>query len=304
MIDNHIFCGPHKLSQEAPVQVLKQSHTNIQPGGAASVAVMCAALGAKVSLFGRIWRPDDAPEETHALMDELECSNVDTRGVFHDGSMGVTPTKTRIWAILDRYHQQMLRIDNECVRPMRLTTNELRVKAERCVVFEDAHVIIISDYNKGFCTQALFKALPRQTGTLGIRYVDPPDDPHWMNTYRGQGEYFPYFVTNRKKSLGMTAADLAHAMNACVVTTQGSGGCDYATPATSSPMLLTVPRYPVDVTGCGDQFMAVFAMTQYANGSLAACALANVAAGLQAMCVGCIPVTIHGLTHELFPGEK
>jgi D-beta-D-heptose 7-phosphate kinase/D-beta-D-heptose 1-phosphate adenosyltransferase len=299
IIDKHIYCKPHKLSQEAPVQVLKQGFITVKPGGAANVAVMCAALGAKVSLFGRLDNGDEPTEETVNLLEELEDAGIDTEGIVQDHSAN-TPIKTRIWAAVENHYHQLLRIDDECVRPCEIPAETLRKQCAKCKTFKTAGVVIISDYAKGFCTSDMFRALPDVESGRLWRYVDPPDQPAWWDEYRNRG--CDYFVTNRKKAFGIASCGLAERLQAAVVTTSGSSGCDWSTKHSDGGPVPTRPRYPVDVTGCGDQFLAVFAMTQFVRGMQLACEVANVAAGLQAMRVGCEPVTVDEIRRELIPG--
>lgn len=300
MIDASIYCEPHKLSQEAPVPVMRQIDANFAPGGAANVAMMCAALGANVTLFGRWYRPDDYPESLLSMIDHLENFDIDYQGVFHDSSMQCTPTKLRIWAGLGGDYQQLVRIDEEEPKPLNVPMDFLSDEFAHCRNFGDWKIVLISDYGKGFCQPDVFRLLPRRSledGT-GIRYVDPPDRPDWSQYYKlTVREEFDYFIPNEKKAGDLSAKELAERLDAGVVVTQGSRGCDVAT---TSRLFAThhhppVVHRPVDVTGCGDQFLAMFAMTQYCLGINMACQLANIAAGIQVTRLGCQPVTMNAI---------
>ena len=52
MLDEYIFGKATRISQEAPVMVVRQESTRAVPGGAANVAANIVALGAEVALLG------------------------------------------------------------------------------------------------------------------------------------------------------------------------------------------------------------------------------------------------------------
>jgi bifunctional ADP-heptose synthase (sugar kinase/adenylyltransferase) len=52
ILDRYIWGDAERISQEAPVPLLRADHREHRLGGAASVATMLAALGAEVQLVG------------------------------------------------------------------------------------------------------------------------------------------------------------------------------------------------------------------------------------------------------------
>src|SRR4051794_12206687 len=61
ILDRYIFGSAERISQEAPVPVLRADRHEDRLGGAASVASMLACLGAEVILAGVIGADDKAP---------------------------------------------------------------------------------------------------------------------------------------------------------------------------------------------------------------------------------------------------
>src|SRR5215472_13307570 len=60
ILDRYIWGDAERISQEAPVPLLRADHREHRLGGAASVASMLSALGAHVSLMGGVGRDPEA----------------------------------------------------------------------------------------------------------------------------------------------------------------------------------------------------------------------------------------------------
>src|SRR3954469_16900776 len=59
MLDRYWYGDVHRISPEAPVPVVKFTHSEDRPGGASNVARNAAALGARVTLLSVVG--DDEP---------------------------------------------------------------------------------------------------------------------------------------------------------------------------------------------------------------------------------------------------
>ena len=104
MLDRYWFGEVSRISPEAPVAIVKFTHSDERPGGAANVARNAAALGARVTLLSVVGR-DEAGRKLHAL---LRKEKIATR-LHHDRSIDTT-IKLRV--IGPRQHQ-LLRVDFE-----------------------------------------------------------------------------------------------------------------------------------------------------------------------------------------------
>src|SRR5262249_60405273 len=69
VLDRYIWGFAERISQEAPVPLLRADHREHRLGGAASVATMLAALGARVDLVGAVGRDPEADLVRHLLAD-------------------------------------------------------------------------------------------------------------------------------------------------------------------------------------------------------------------------------------------
>src|SRR5438270_7617137 len=56
ILDRYIWGDAERISQEAPVPLLRADHREHRLGGAASVATMLSTLGARVGLIGTVGR--------------------------------------------------------------------------------------------------------------------------------------------------------------------------------------------------------------------------------------------------------
>src|SRR5262245_62309361 len=81
MLDRYVWGDAERVSQEAPVVLLRADSREERLGGASSVATMLRALGAKVSLAGVVGADADAARVCQLLTDA---------GVDQDGVVAVT----------------------------------------------------------------------------------------------------------------------------------------------------------------------------------------------------------------------
>src|SRR4029077_16645407 len=80
MLDRYVWGDAERISQEAPVILLKADHREERLGGASSVATMLRALGARVALAGGVG-PDRDGDRVRHLLNDL---HVDHEGVITD----------------------------------------------------------------------------------------------------------------------------------------------------------------------------------------------------------------------------
>ena len=160
---------PSGSARKPPCPCSGPTPESIALGGAASVATMLAALGAKVRLVGGvaatprpatsarfwpIWRSTPTP-----------CSDLADRP---------TTLKERyIGRAQDRHPQQMIRVDYETRDPIpRAVEDDLIGRLPDLVAASD--LVLISDYDKGVCTPRVLRALIRACREAGVRAVADP----------------------------------------------------------------------------------------------------------------------------------
>ena len=136
MLDRYWYGAVDRISPEAPVPVVRVTHTEERVGGAANVASNIVALGAKASLL-TVVGDDEASHKLEALV----------------ASSGITPSfgrdsrlKTTVKLRVIGRQQQLIRLDFE-------NTPDNDILALQSAHFEDlcpAHdVMLFSDYGKG-----------------------------------------------------------------------------------------------------------------------------------------------------------
>src|SRR5205085_11647116 len=169
MLDRYIWGNAERISQEAPVVLLRAGRKEERLGGASSVATMLRALGARVSLAGVVGADDDAARVRH-LLDELD---IDHECVVTDKERPSTVKERYIGRAQHRHPQQMIRVDYECRAA--ITPN---VEQDLCQAIAQqarkADIVLVSDYEKGVCTPSVMKPAIDSARSRGPRVLADP----------------------------------------------------------------------------------------------------------------------------------
>ena len=142
MLDEYVFGRATRVSQEAPVLVIRQDRTSAVPGGAANVATNMVAMGASVELLGVVG--DDAPGRK--LCETLAVTGVSAPRILTDANRPTT-RKTRVLA---NHAHQVLRIDHEAEHDASPEVQS-RIREALEASLEGTGVLLISDYRKVRC---------------------------------------------------------------------------------------------------------------------------------------------------------
>src|SRR5437763_2593305 len=86
MLDRYVWGNAERISQEAPVILLRADKREERLGGASSVATMLQALGAKTSLAGVVGKDGDGLQVRHILAQ----LGIDSEGVIADAARPTT----------------------------------------------------------------------------------------------------------------------------------------------------------------------------------------------------------------------
>ena len=162
MLDEYIFGSASRISQEAPVIVVKQNRVSSVPGGAANVAMNLMALGANTGVVGVIG--DDAAADD--LEGSLKLSGVDPIEVFRDPTRPTT-RKTRVVA---NHSHQVLRIDIEEESPISGTMIDALVERVKLTA-KGRDVLLLSDYQKGAIPGPVIERIVSLGKELGVPVV-------------------------------------------------------------------------------------------------------------------------------------
>lgn len=180
ILDRYIWGDAERISQEAPVPLLRADYREHRLGGASSVATMLRALGAEVQLIGGIG-VDTAADVVRSLLDD---AGVDSRLVIPLDDRPTTLKERYIGRAQDRHPQQMIRVDYEVREPLPAPIQRLIAERLEATV-RAADIVLISDYDKGVCTPFLLSSLIDVARRLGKRVIADPVRSADYSRYQG-----------------------------------------------------------------------------------------------------------------------
>ena len=305
MLDRYVWGNAERISQEAPVVLLRADTREERLGGASSVATMLQALGAQTSLVGIVGRDADGLRSRQLLTD----LGIDAEGVIADGERPTTVKERYIGRAQARHPQQMIRVDYESREPVPVGV-ERDLQATLAEKVQLADIVLISDYDKGVCTPGLLAHVIREARVRGIKVIADPTRGGDYSKYRGCSSMTPNrleagLATGR--TLATTGQALAAAaelrerydLEAGIVTLDKDGmACDHADGR--SLVFPTRPRQVYDITGAGDMVMATLGLALAAGADYdTAIRLANIAGGLEVEKIGVATVTREEILSDL-----
>ncbi len=109
ILDRYTWGNAERVSQEAPVILLRADRREHRLGGAANVCQMLRGLEAEVTCAGVVG--NDAAGR--ALRESLEAAGIDTAGVVYDPTRPTTEKERFIGRAANRHGHQILRVDTE-----------------------------------------------------------------------------------------------------------------------------------------------------------------------------------------------
>ncbi|OPZ27456.1 MAG: Bifunctional protein HldE [Lentisphaerae bacterium ADurb.BinA184] len=299
ILDRYVWGEATRISQEAPVPVVRVSRETATPGGAANVANNLLCLGAETHVYGLVG------EDAHGreLRQCLEAAGGRTRGIVATPQRPTT-VKTRVIA----GHQQVVRIDQE-------ETGEAPAAARRAVgrilsgqlrrgVYQ---AVIIEDYAKGLITGEFAQEIVDCAAAAGVPVAL---DPHPSHAFRLKG--LTLMTPNRAEAFGLAGRYLTPGVlpvekdeallgtgrvlrkqwgiRHLLITLGGDGMALFG--GRARPLHIpTRAREVFDVSGAGDTVIAAFTLALAAGARPAdAAAFANCAAGIVVGKVGTVPI--------------
>ena len=321
MLDNYLYGNTDRISPEAPVPVLNVTERHERPGGAGSVAVDLAALGAQVACLGIVG--NDIPGRLlRHLLTQLDRSHTDALITVDDRP---TTTKQRIIGLAQhRHRQQLMRIDEEFTCPINLDIQQkLAQHLEKLVPWCD--VVCLQDYNKGVLSPPFCQKVIIITNQNNKRIIVDPASINDYSRYAGAWMIKPnrrelslatgIEIDNDETTWSRAAEKLALECNIdnIVVTLDKQGAFLYSRQTDkSSPsrgeLIPTRPRNVYDVTGAGDMVLAALGLLAGGNffgikpPALSEMVyLANVAGGLEVERFGCVGISRNEIAMEISP---
>ena len=205
--DKFIYCDIKRLSPEAPVPILNPIRTTKNPGMAGNTLANIKAL-----------TPDN-----------------------YTMSIGQVESITKTRYVEQKTNHMFLRVDEgeEKITPFKWSL-------DIDILIGKADIVIVSDYNKGFLSNADLKEIARKS-TLSIL-----DSKRKLTNDIIEG--FTFIKLNESERL--TNPDLT---TDNIITTLGKKGAEYKNILFESPN----PQDTIDVSGAGDTFTAAFIVKYY-----------------------------------------
>lgn len=297
ILDRYIWGDAERVSQEAPVVLLRADRDEARLGGAANVANMLVGLGAKATLATVIGCDYHGAELTR----ELESAGVNTSMVVPVAERPTTVKERFIGRAQNRHPHQMLRVDRE-VREM--LANELEERFLQAILPQigDFRSVLISDYGKGVCTPRVIQSVIAAGRQRGVPVIVDPRPGQDYQSYVGATAVTPNRLET-KLATGIEVKTVDQAFQAgrilcdrlqldhAYVTLDADGIA--LVPSVGEPVLLTTRRRQVyDITGAGDMVLATIGVGLASGLDPASVGrLANIAGGLEVERVGVVPIS-------------
>ncbi|MBI3412007.1 MAG: D-glycero-beta-D-manno-heptose 1-phosphate adenylyltransferase [Planctomycetes bacterium] len=306
MLDRYVWGDAERISQEAPVILLRADRREERLGGASSVATMLRALGAKVSLAGVVGNDVDGGRIREMLRDQ----GIDQDGVVADEDRSSTVKERFIGRAQQRHPQQMIRVDYEDRRPL-----EEPALGKLAGVIKEllprVDIVLISDYDKGVCTPAILAAVISQCRALGLKTIVDPIRGGDYRKYHGSSAITPNrleagLATGRTldnwSEIHEAAKHLQEKLDLeAAIITLDKDGMVLGRRDGRIKHLPTRPRQVYDITGAGDMVLSVLGMALAAGADYEpAITLANVAGGLEVEKIGVATVTREEILRDLW----
>jgi D-beta-D-heptose 7-phosphate kinase/D-beta-D-heptose 1-phosphate adenosyltransferase len=310
MLDRYVWGDAERISQEAPVILLRAERREERLGGASSVATMLRALGAKVMLAGVVGNDHDAGRIRQMLTD----LSIDHEAVITDLSRPSTVKERYVGKAQHRHSQQMMRVDYEDRRAIndKICDQIMQVMHSH---LKKTDIVLISDYDKGVCTPTLLGAIISAARALGLKVVADPIRSHDYRKYHGCSA-----ITPNRLEAGLATGRMLNSMGEvwhaaehlqeeldleAAIITLDKDGMALKHRDGRVKHYPTRPRHVYDITGAGDMVMSVLAMALAAGADYEeAIQLANVAGGLEVEKIGVATVTREEILRDLLaPGH-
>lgn len=298
MLDHYVEGNVLRVSEEAPVPILRVTNERHVAGGAANVAMNCAALGGRVTLIG-VTGTDLHGQILSTLLSEQKY--LEERLVRVGDRL--TTVKTRY---LGR-RQQIIRVDREQTEIIAPST-EAAVMEQVKSALPSAGVLMISDYAKGMLTDRVLRDVIAMAAEANVPVLVDPKRAD-LSAYRGATLITP----NRKELSQATgidclddegsaraAANAIASTGADILLTRSEMGMSYFRADQAPIHSAAHAREVFDVSGAGDTVIAAIGLGIAARIDMASSMqIANLAAGIVVGKQGTAVVNIDDLRHAL-----
>lgn len=298
ILDKYYYSSVNRISPEAPVPIAKVNNIINKLGGAANVANNLLHLNCRTSLL--TYLGDDANGKIILNLSK----DINIFPIFN-----TKPTTTKI-RIIGNNNQQMLRLDFE--EKLKFNSDQLKliyIKIDSLVSNNDA--IIISDYNKGFCSYDICRYIISKCQEYNKMIIIDPKEVNW-DKYQGATYITPNMkelndvlfipIKNNDKQIEQAAINLINKLNLyAILVTRSEKGLSIINSNNNINHIPAINSKNVfDVTGAGDTVIAVFTLAKILGlNDYDAGYIANIAAGITIMEAGTYTPTLQEIINYL-----
>ena len=304
-LDEMVYGDTERISREAPVLILKHTHTKLILGGASNAAHNVSTINnGKISVIGVIG--DDY--QANDLLQAFKNANVNCEYLVTDKTRK-TITKTRIsGTCFQSITQQIVRVDRQTDELIcEETENKIIENLKKAIPLHDA--VILSDYHIGTLTDNVIKTtidLCKEYNKVVI--VDAQRD---LDRYQGVTSMTPN-LPDTQKQVGFEIKNnadlkqageklLAQTKAEFVLVTCGSNGMALFEKDDKYSKIPVFNKSEVfDVTGAGDTVTAVYTLA-LASGAepIYAAIIGNIAAGIVVKQFGCATTNVDEIVADI-----
>lgn len=302
MLDRYLWGTANRISPESPVPIVVVEKETESLGAAGNVASNVRSLGAQVIPIGIVGKDKSGTALTN-LLDQIGCR----MDYMVTSSKKTTTTKTRVLA----QKQQVVRIDREDVSSV---DEELELIKSHCKgAIEQSNIVIISDYGKGVCSQALLAHVIGYANKIGVPTIVDPKAKDFI-VYKGctcitpnlnELNFVVPFTLNTTEEISRAGQLIKDKMNfKNVVITRGKDGMSIL----SNGEIFHLPtdaKEVFDVSGAGDTVISTLAVSLGLGFNyIESAKIANVAAGIVVAHIGTVPISLKALQEEFYKKER
>ncbi len=306
ILDQYYYGNVSRISPEAPVPVVKIVRSAWNLGGAGYVANNIAHLKSRCFLIGLAGNDDNRRILENLLKHEE---------INYEIIEALYPTTTKVRVIGER--QQMIRLDFEKTPGQIPQTDEAMmdlVKVKIAKYINDANVIIISDYGKGFFTPDLCRYLINIANRDNKITIVDPKGSNW-DKYKNATVITPNvkelseaagrLVQNIDTEVEKSGIELLNKYNfKNILVTRSDKGMSFIN--TSETHHIPTDAIEVfDVSGAGDTVVAALAVcVSIGMNWIESVKIANRAAGIVVSKSGTVPININELEDSFVEKEN
>ena len=293
MLDRFIFGNVHRISPEAPVPIVQSVEEKYSLGGCGNVLRNLINLGVRASIVSFVGS-DQAGKK---IKEDLKHKGIPIRYIVSSKSIRTTE-KMRIVA----EGQQLVRVDWDASTLTDQNLNQIRKQVLQKM--DDVDGVIVSDYNKGVCTELVLNDIISKSKKLKIPIFIDPKGKKW-GKYYGASVVTPN-LREAEEALGRDLKndlDIEEAgidicnnfgLNACLIT-RGPNGMSYISKDYKFHVCSEAKEI-YDVSGAGDTVIGSFASAIILGfDAETSTRFANKAAGIVVGHIGTTAITISEL---------